>query len=259
MIRSTRTLAALGIALAVWVVSAHAQQAPKPAVDPDAVKALDAMGAYLRNLKSFQVESVTTTDEVLDDGQIIQYASRVNFLVQMPNRLMAEQASDRNERQYVYDGKTFTLFARRVGFYATVDAPATLRELDDVLSDKYDIELPLADLFRFGSPHWNASDITGAMDVGPGEIGGTTCEHFAFRQEGVDWQIWIQKGEHPLPRKLVITTTTDPARPQHNATFTWNLAPSFNDAAFTFVPPAGAKKIALAAVSQKPVKSSQAK
>jgi hypothetical protein len=247
-----RTLAALALALGMWAMSVQAQQpTTTSALDPAAIKTLNDMSTYLRNLKAFQVESVTTTDEVLESGELAQYASKVTFLVQMPNRLLADAAGDRNERQYVYDGKTFTMLARRVGYYATVPAPATLRELDDMLIDKYDIELPLADLFRFGSPRWNASDITAATDLGPGAIGGTTCEHFAFRQNGVDWQIWIQKGEHPLPRKLSITTTSDPARPQHNATFTWNLAPSFNDAAFTFVAPANSKKIILAEIGQK--------
>ena len=37
-----------------------------------------------------------------------------------------------------------------------------------------------------------------------------------------------------LPRKLVITTKTDEARPQHAVVYTWNLAPSFNEGAFTF-------------------------
>ena len=86
--------------------------------------------------------------------------------------------------------------------------------------------------------------------MGPGEVGGTTCQHYAFRQEGADWQIWIQKGDFPLPRKLVITTMTDPARPQHSAIYTWNLAPSVNDAAFVFTPPTGARRIVLADVSK---------
>ena len=41
----------------------------------------------------------------------------------------------------------------------------------------------------------------------------------------------------------MITTKTDEARPQTSAVYTWNLAPSFNDAAFTFDPPAGAGKV----------------
>ncbi len=86
------------------------------------------------------------------------------------------------------------------------------------------------------------------MFVGPSEIGGVTCGHYAFRQEGLDWQVWIQMGDFPLPRKQVLTTTTDEARPQYAATFTWNLAPSFNEAAFEFVPPKGAGRVVLTEV-----------
>ena len=243
----TRTM--LVLAIAGLAASAEAQQSSAD-VNPAAIKALNDMASYLRNLKVFQVESATTTDEVQDDGQLIQYTAKINFVVQTPNKLLATSSSDRNERTFIYDGKTFTMFAQRAGYYATVPAPPTLRELDDALSEKYDIELPLADLFRFGSPYWKGADIKAATDVGLSEVGGVTCEHYAFRQDDVDWQVWIQKGEYPLPRKLVITTTAEAARPQHAAMYTWNLAPSFNEESFTFVPPAGARKIVLAAVGE---------
>ncbi len=252
MPRMPRTLAVLAaFILATLAIPAVAQTpVTSAAVNPSAVKALNDMASYLRNLKAFQVESAITTDEVQDDGQLIQYTAKINFVVQMPNKLLATAAGDRNERTFIYDGKTFTMFAQRAGYYATVPAPPTLRELDDALSEKYDIELPLVDLFRFGSPHWQGGDIKAATDVGPSEVSGITCEHYAFRQDDVDWQVWIQKGEYPLPRKLVITTTTEAARPQHTATYTWNLAPSYNEQSFTFVPPAGARKIVLATVGE---------
>ena len=87
------------------------------------------------------------------------------------------------------------------------------------------------------------------MDVGPSAVEGTTCKHYAFQQDDIDWQIWIQRGDHPLPRRLVITTKTDEARPQHTAVYTWNLAPSFNEAAFSFEPPAGATRAVLAEIA----------
>jgi hypothetical protein len=108
--------------------------------------------------------------------------------------------------------------------------------------------VPLADLFRWGSPSFSTAAITGASDLGPSAVLGTTCQHYAFRQDDIDWQIWIQKGDNPLPRKLVITTKTDEARPQTSAVYTWNLAPSFNDATFTFDPPADAGKVVLAEI-----------
>jgi hypothetical protein len=105
--------------------------------------------------------------------------------------------------------------------------------------------MPLIDLFAWGTDQSRLSDITSAMDLGPSPVEGTTCEHYALRQPGLDWQVWIQNGDFPLARKLVLTTLTDDARPQYTAVLTWNLAPSFNDATFTFEPPPGALPIVL--------------
>ncbi len=55
-------------------------------------------------------------------------------------------------------------------------------------------------------------------------------------------------GEFPLPRKIVIRTLTDDAKPQHTEILSWNLAPSFSDDAFTFDPPPDAKRIKIAEV-----------
>src|SRR5262245_41787775 len=122
---------------------------PKTAVqrDPEAIKALENMSTYLRGLKAFQIRSETSRDEVLDDGQTVAFAGVVDMIVERPNRLRAEVTSDKQQRFYFADGKTFNVWARRVNYYPTIPAPPTLRELADTLVDKYDLELPLADLF----------------------------------------------------------------------------------------------------------------
>ncbi len=216
------------------------------AVDPDAVDALHKMSAYLRTLKSFQVISDVTNDDVLDDGQIVQRTSKVDLLAAKPDRLRVEITSDERHRLYLYDGKDFTVWAMIVNYYATVPAPPTIGKLFEAIDEKYDIALPLIDLFRWGGDEDDVKKIKAADDIGPSTVEGVTCEHYTFHQEGIDWQIWIQLGEFPLPRKLVIRTLTDDARPQHSDTLTWNLAPSFNDGAFVFTPPPGAKRIVLA-------------
>jgi len=83
-----------------------------------------------------------------------------------------------------------------------------------------EVEVPLVDLFYWGSERNRTSDVTSAIDVGPSQVNDVTCEHFAFRQDGVDWQVWIQRGDFPLPRKLIITTTSDDARPQFSSVMT---------------------------------------
>jgi hypothetical protein len=240
-----RSLICMGLVITIGghAAAVHAQT---PMVEPAATDALKRMGAHLRSLKSFAVEATTTDEDVLDDGQKLQRESTATLLARAPDRLRLHVSNDRHERLYLFDGKTFTLSAERANMYATLPAPRTIGQLATKLETDFGIDLPLADLFRWGSPQWEGTRLEAAMDAGPSVVAGTTCEQYAFRQDGIDWQVWIQKGDYPLPRKLVITTTSDAARPQHTAIYTWNLAPSFNEAAFVFDPPPGAERVSLA-------------
>ena len=217
--------------------------APPATIDAGAVSALNDMGAYLRTLKAMQVSAVISREDVLTDGQKVQVNGTATLLAQRPDRLRAEVTTDEQQRVYFYDGTTFTLYAPRMEYYATAPAPPTILGLVDLLAEKFDIELPFVDLFRWGAEGRTTPAITSAIDVGPSQVEGTSCEQYALRQEGKDWQIWIQKGPYPLPRRLVITTMTDEARPQYQSELTWNLAPAYNDAAFVFDPPTTAQKI----------------
>jgi hypothetical protein len=216
--------------------------------DPAALAELERMGAYLRTLKAFQLKADVVTEDVRTDGQKVQIIRTVDLVAKPPNRLFADIKNDRQRRLFFYDGSNFTLFAPRSLYYATVPAPNTIEKLADDLEDKYDIELPLVDLFRWGTPEASIGDITSAVDLGPSAIHGVTCEQYAFRQEGIDWQLWVQRGDQPLPCRIVITTLTDEARPQHTATYSWNLAPSYDDATFVFRTPSDAKRIPIVEV-----------
>jgi hypothetical protein len=207
----------------------------------------------LRKLNAFQVQAAISRDDVLTDGQKVQFDSEANLVAARPNRLRMEVTSAQEQRFFFYDAKTFTLWAPRSDYYASVAAPPTIPELVDTLEAKYAIDMPLSDLFKWGTTESDSTAITAARDVGPTEVGGITCEHYAFRQPGLDWEIWIQNGDYPLPKKVVLTTTTDPARPDYSAVYTWNLAPSFDATAFTFVPPSDARRITFQEASQQPV------
>jgi len=229
-----------------------AQPAPSvqpPVIDPEAMTALKKMGEYLRTLDVFQIKVNITRDEVLEDGQKVTFAGTLDLLANRPGQLRVDLNSDREHRLFLFDGKWFTMYAPRLKYYASVAAPTTIKELAVVLEDKYDIELPLIDMFRWGTDEAQISAITGAKSIGESVIDGVTCEHYAFRQDGLDWQVWMQAGDYPLPRKIVLTTLTDDARPQQVAEYTWNLAPSYNNEAFTFVPPKDVTKITLAEVT----------
>ncbi len=228
-------------------VAQAAPMAPPVAVDEkvtfDPMASLDRMGAFLRSLPAFALEAQTTKDEVLESGQKIQFQKTVQFRIRRPNFLRADVTSVDQDRSFYYDGKSFTLFARKLGYYATIEAPPTLRELHGMLDERYGVELPLADLFLFGTEDTSADEITSASYIGPSEILGLYTDHYAYRQNDIDWQLWIERGNQPLPRKLLIVTKELAAEPEYSAVLKWNLHPVLVDADFSFVPPTGAHRI----------------
>lgn len=167
--------------------------------------------------------------------------------VRQPNGMLAAVQSDRTDREFFYDGATFTVSAPRLGYYASFKAPASLRETMQVAADQYGVEVPLVDLFSWGTDAGQVDRIRTAFRVGSDIVNGTACTHFAVRQPLVDWQIWIDEAGDSLPCKLVITNRQDAAMPQYSATYRWTRALKFTPDYFRFTPPKGAHEIAIAA------------
>jgi hypothetical protein len=234
----------LGLAVAPGALFADAPPpAPRPAVDPAAVAELRKVGSFLRSLQVMWVQAEVTTDDVLPSGQKVQYTGTVDLKARQPNRLRVDVTSDRKNQQMFYDGATFTIFQPTLGYYASFAAPPTVRGLVDVLEQHYGADLPLADLFRLGSDEAQLAEIRGATMVGWSTIKDTVCAHYAFHQADVDWELWIQEGPLPLPRKLVITTTSEKTEPQHVSVMSWNLTPRIDEPIFVFKPPPRAQRI----------------
>jgi hypothetical protein len=248
MARKHMVLGLLALSLAASVV--HAQTAPPAAaqqptanpVDAASVQALKDMGTYLQSLKRFQASTELTGERVLADGQKLQHTATAKMDVERPNKIRTVIQNAGSQREIIYDGKTVTLYSAPK-YYSTVEFTENLGSLIDKIKAKFAVEFPLSDLFLYGTPAAPVDRIESAMNAGQDIVGGEVCDHYAFREGAFDWQIWIAAGGKPLPRKLVITSRLDEARPQSVSLVTWNLQPTFKDTVFKFVPPAGATKI----------------
>jgi hypothetical protein len=244
------TLVLTGLLMVVPALQAAEKKGvgEEPVRDEQVVNRLAAMGNYLRSLKVMAVQADTTTEDVMDNGQKLQFAGSANYLVQTPNHLRLVVKNDRHHRVYTYDGKALTQFSPGLGYYSTMEMREPIGRMVLQVKEKYDLELPLADLFLWGTEKADTTGIMEAVFVGLEQVGDHDSEHFAFREDGIDWQIWIRPGDQPLPDRLVITTTDDPAQPSYTANLMWNLNPQFKDTDFSFVPPKGAMKIDIVAV-----------
>jgi hypothetical protein len=254
LVRS-RTLA-LGISLCVGAIApstaqspsaatqSHAMQMPKAdgpvasqaVVDPAAVAAVKRMGAYLRSLKSMEIVSESSLDVVTGEGQKVQLDGITTYKARNPG-FVINYVSDLKARSFIYDGKNFTVYAPLLGLYATVPAPATNQEVLDTAYNKFGIALPLEDLIRWTDPNdIHPVNLKSAYKLGTATLDGVKTDHYVFRGPQLDWEIWLQQGEQPLPRKLVIVDRTNAAMPTFTSRLTWRVDPSLTDADFIFKP-----------------------
>ena len=78
-----------------------------------------------------------------------------------------------------------------------------------------------------------------AKHIGLGVVDGVECEHLAFRGPDTDWQIWIEPGAKPMPRKYVITSKTVAGAPQYTLRIRdWKTDAIADADTFVFKPPA---------------------
>lgn len=226
-------------------VAAAPAAATAASIDADARAVLERMSAYLGGLERFSITARESRDEVLAYGYKLQRQQTATMVVQRPDRLRVEVDGDLKRRSFVYDGRTLSILAPDHGVYARVEAPPTLELLLNGLLNR-GIEMPLIDMLLQAVKGDLTAGVLAGRLVGASRIDGVAVDHLAFRQATIDWQLWVEKGERALPRKLAITTRYAVGDPQFTAVLDWNLQPRIVAETFDFVPPPGARRIGFA-------------
>ena len=235
----------LAVGAVFWAVTlAAGQPQGAPRIEEKAEKHLKAMSSYLANLKTFAFQAEESFDVVQEDGEQIQYGNQRKVIVQRPNKVFGEAQGDTANSRFSYDGKTVTIFDPKHKTYATEKAPGSIGPMLDHLHEQLGTQQPLAD-FLYADPYKIFTEhVQSGRYVGLHHVGKVKCHHLAFRQRVLDWQIWIEAGAKPLPRKLVITFKRQAGEPQYTAVIhRWDINPKVSAATFQFEPPAGATKI----------------
>ena len=224
-----------------WPQLGHAQPA---GIDPQAEKLLRRMSDYLASRQQFTAKAESTLEVVLTSGQKIQFDSPATLEVSRPNKLRAHRKGDIVNQEFFYDGKTLTLYNPKENLYATTAAPPTIDEMLDFAREKLDIIAPASELLYKNAAEKMLKESSSGFVVAPSVVGGVKCTHLAFRGAEVDWQIWIEDGDKPLPRKFILTSKKVSGEPQFTVLFrNWDVAPKLTGQDFSFTPPKGAKKI----------------
>jgi hypothetical protein len=238
---SMRSTAAALVLLVVPAVALAASQAS--AAGDDAKQIFKAMSDYLAGQKTISATFDSAVEVITPAMEKIQFASSGTLLLSRPSAIKATRTGGYSDVEMIFDGKAVTIFGKNINGYAQIDASGTVDQLIDTLRDR-GMAVPGADLLLSNVYDTLIGDVLEAKYIGHAVVGGVECDHLAFRSQETDWQLWIERGDNPIPRKYVITTKSVGAAPQYTLTITdWKTDVETTAADFTFTPPEGAKKL----------------
>jgi hypothetical protein len=205
---------------------------------------LQQMSQTLASTQTFSYRVEQDVEHVRAGGERIAERFSRRTIVQRPNRLAFTDTGRDHDAAAWYNGKQLTVVMNRDKAWVRGPMPATLDEALDFVSAEYAVQIPTADLL-YGNPYeaLMTADTTGGW-VNVETVGERTCDHLAYRQPVVDWQIWLTQDDRRLPCQLQITYKTQPGQPVTRVVFhDWNAAPEVSDAMFTPVVPESYKRL----------------
>jgi len=215
------------------------------------------MSDYLGALHAFTFTAEHSTEVVLDSGQKLAFTASSQVSVRRPNKLRSERRGELADVSLYYDGKTLTIYGKKADVYAQAAAPPTLDETIDFARNRLDLEAPGADLLYSNPYKILKEDVVSGMSVGTAVLDGVACHHLAFRGGVTDWEIWIEEGSRPLPRKYLITTRDVASFPEFSVELSdWDTTPELADADFAFVPPPTSRRVEFLAMAEEKRKRS---
>lgn len=182
---------------------------------------------------------------MLDSGSKVQYSAFQQLSVKRPNQLRSDYTGDERHNNFYYDGKTFSLLAKKTNLYATRPAPATIDAAIAEIEEKYDVTIPLSNLLVSDPCQTITPSIKKSTYIGFDMVNRVPSYHFLFNGEEKDFQVWISDdAKQPVPQKIVITYKNLPSSPQYTAILSnWNFNPQISADTFSFTPPTGTGKI----------------
>jgi hypothetical protein len=231
------------VALALAATSAQAGESA-PAIQQEADSLLRVMSEYLALLPAARVD-IDTDVEVVDlAGQKLQYSASMQLQMQRPDKLRVERRGPFAESRMLFDGERLRISLVEPAAFAEIPAAGNIETAVRALRYEAGLDAPAGD-FLFDDPYIGLmTDVISGADLGTAFIDDIECHHLAFRAKQVDWQIWIQTGDEPLPLKYVITSKWITGAPQFTARFRdWDLPPAFDANAFSATLPADAVRL----------------
>jgi hypothetical protein len=234
----------LSVILCGLVVCSPFSTNPARAYDDDSLALLKSMTDYVGKQQQVVASFDTDIEIITPDLEKIQFASSSQLMLSRPDKVRLNRLGGYADVELSFDGKKVSLYSKNINVVSQAEFQGTVDQLVDKLRNDLGVDAPGADLMLSRSFDELTSDLIEARHIGRGVIDGIECEHLAFRGSETDWQIWIEVGANPIPRKYVITSKMMTGAPQYTLRVRdWKTGSAFSVDAFVLKPAADAKKV----------------
>jgi hypothetical protein len=238
----TRSALGLLVAMAATGVPAPAARAD----NGEAQTILKSMAEYVSRQENLSLKYDADVEVVTPAVEKIQFSASGDVTMTRPNKFRVSRTGGYADVELVSDGSTVTVHDRGGNRFAQIPGSGSFDEIVDRLRAEAPLELPGADLLLSKPYDELMAGVLEAKHIGRGVVEGVECEHLAFRNLDTDWQIWVEVGDRPVPRKYVITSKAVGAAPQYTLRLRdWKTGVSPAPDAFAFKPPEGASGVAI--------------
>ncbi len=211
----------------------------------DARDLLKAMSDYMAKQQAFSFTYQSSIEAVTDDFRKLQFVSSGTATVSRPDKIHITRTGGFADLDVTFDGTTLSILGKNLDAYAQVEAKGTLDELVERLADA-GVNAPGGDLLTSNIFEGLIDGVTDAKHISSAFVDGVECEYLSFRTPETDWQIWIEAGDRPIPRRYVITSKHIVMAPEYSLQISnFKSGSEVAAASFKFDKPATAKKVDL--------------
>jgi hypothetical protein len=218
---------------------------PAPVIEQYALDRLKQMSEKLASAKAFTYRSNSFMEvQAAATGQFLTFFVDTEVALQRPNKLRVNVFGDVPGFQFYFDGAKVSAFDPQKNVHSVSGPLSTIDEMLDFVTTRGHINFPSAD-FMYSNPYAvMTKNLTHAIVVGPSMVNGVPCEHFAYMEPGLNWEIWIENGKRALPLRMAMTYKQVPNFPRFMIEYKdWNLNPKLKADLFVFKAPANSRQI----------------
>ena len=216
-------------------------------IGKDVLDILTRMTEFISGAQAYTIVAEMGHEVLQTNGQRLEFGSHLTAALRRPSQANVRfDNRDGDNATIVLDGDTISVFSI-IGNAHVYDVTRQAGDID--ASFEFLAE-------RTGSPdqlnHFFSIDLTESMKsmvksgyyVGEATIAGILCDNLALSNEDEDVQLWVAKGDKPVPRRIVVTYKNLEGQPRFWAQFEeWNFSPNFSETIFSYSPPAHADRI----------------